>query len=110
MASLQLLFLALAVQLVAPSVDLEAETPGGPVEGVQKGSLSHPVLVRRKREWIWNSLYVEEEKPAPIPYKIGQVSFLALCAFSVVSEVPESHTDNGGESRLQWRPFLFYGP
>lgn len=73
MASLQLLLLALAVQLVAPSVDLEAKTPGGPGEVVQKGSLSHPVLVRRKREWIWNSLYVEEEKPAPIPYKIGQL-------------------------------------
>uniref|UniRef100_A0A3B4A5H4 Cadherin-5 n=1 Tax=Periophthalmus magnuspinnatus TaxID=409849 RepID=A0A3B4A5H4_9GOBI len=35
---------------------------------------SHPVLFRQKRAWIWNSLYVEEEKPAPIPYKIGQVS------------------------------------
>lgn len=34
---------------------------------------SHPVLFRQKRHWIWNSLYVEEEKPAPIPYKIGQV-------------------------------------
>ncbi|XP_054874408.1 cadherin-5 [Amphiprion ocellaris] len=33
----------------------------------------HPVLVRQKREWIWNSLYVEEEKPAPIAYKIGQL-------------------------------------
>ncbi|KAM9847979.1 cadherin-5 [Aulostomus maculatus] len=35
---------------------------------------SHPVLFRQKREWIWNSLYVEEEKPAPIPYKIGQLN------------------------------------
>ncbi|KAJ0004792.1 hypothetical protein NQD34_011006 [Periophthalmus magnuspinnatus] len=34
---------------------------------------SHPVLFRQKRAWIWNSLYVEEEKPAPIPYKIGQL-------------------------------------
>ena len=34
---------------------------------------THPVLFRQKREWIWNSLYVEEEKPAPIAYKIGQV-------------------------------------
>uniref|UniRef100_A0A667WNY0 Cadherin-5 n=1 Tax=Myripristis murdjan TaxID=586833 RepID=A0A667WNY0_9TELE len=33
---------------------------------------SHPVLFRQKRDWIWNSLYVEEEKPAPRPYKIGQ--------------------------------------
>lgn len=36
---------------------------------------SHVVLTRQKREWIWNSLYVEEEKPAPRPYKIGQVRF-----------------------------------
>lgn len=43
-----------------------------PVEIVKKES--HPVLFRQKREWIWNSLYVEEEKPAPVPYKIGQVS------------------------------------
>ncbi|XP_028278866.1 cadherin-5 [Parambassis ranga] len=34
---------------------------------------SHPVLFRQKRAWIWNSLYVEEEKPAPIAYKIGQL-------------------------------------
>ncbi|XP_029926702.1 cadherin-5 [Myripristis murdjan] len=34
---------------------------------------SHPVLFRQKRDWIWNSLYVEEEKPAPRPYKIGQL-------------------------------------
>ncbi|KAJ0066811.1 hypothetical protein NL108_002862 [Boleophthalmus pectinirostris] len=34
---------------------------------------SHPILFRQKREWQWNSLYVEEEKPAPIPYKIGQL-------------------------------------
>ncbi|XP_061767340.1 cadherin-5 [Nerophis ophidion] len=34
---------------------------------------SRPVLSRVKREWIWNSLYVEEEKPAPRPYKIGQL-------------------------------------
>lgn len=65
--SLQLLLLTLSVQLVAPSIDLEADTK--------------PVPVRRKREWIWNSLYVEEEKPAPIPYKIGQVSFEFFCPF-----------------------------
>ncbi|XP_069568983.1 cadherin-5 [Brachyistius frenatus] len=34
---------------------------------------THPVLFRQKRDWIWNSLYVEEEKPAPIAYKIGQL-------------------------------------
>lgn len=44
----------------------------GPVEIVRKES--HPTLIRKKRAWIWNSLYVEEEKPAPSPYKIGQVS------------------------------------
>lgn len=68
--------LILAVQLVAPSVHLEAETPGGVVVEAgeeRESSSSYPALVRRKREWIWNSLYVEEEKPAPRPYKIGQV-------------------------------------
>lgn len=44
----------------------------GPSEIVRKES--HPILLRQKRDWIWNSLYVEEEKPAPVPYKIGQVS------------------------------------
>lgn len=43
----------------------------GPVDIVKKES--HPVLFRQKRDWIWNSLYVEEEKPAPIAYKIGQL-------------------------------------
>ncbi|XP_045926611.1 cadherin-5 [Micropterus dolomieu] len=47
------------------------EEKQGPVEIVKKES--HPVLFRQKREWIWNSLYVEEEKPAPIAYKIGQL-------------------------------------
>uniref|UniRef100_A0A7N8YLK3 Cadherin-5 n=1 Tax=Mastacembelus armatus TaxID=205130 RepID=A0A7N8YLK3_9TELE len=46
-----------------------------PVEIVKKES--HPILSRQKRDWIWNSLYVEEEKPAPIAYKIGQVCFLS---------------------------------
>ncbi|XP_068569067.1 cadherin-5 [Cebidichthys violaceus] len=43
----------------------------GHVEIVKKES--HPVLFRQKRDWIWNSLYVEEEKPAPAAYKIGQL-------------------------------------
>ncbi|KAM6916077.1 cadherin-5 [Xenentodon cancila] len=34
---------------------------------------SHPVLVRQKREWIWNAFYVEEEKPGPFPHKIAQL-------------------------------------
>ncbi|XP_004076995.2 cadherin-5 [Oryzias latipes] len=40
-------------------------------DGVNKES--HVVLTRQKREWQWNFLYVEEEKPAPVPYKIGQL-------------------------------------
>lgn len=62
---------------VSPAV---AEDSGLPVADTGKLSPvgivkkeSHPVLFRQKREWIWNSLYVEEEKPAPIAYKIGQV-------------------------------------
>ncbi|KAF6737416.1 Cadherin-5 [Oryzias melastigma] len=33
----------------------------------------HVVLLRRKREWQWNALYVEEERPAPEAYKIGKL-------------------------------------
>lgn len=78
MAWLQLWMLILMAQLASPAVDFglhgeEAERQG-PLDSVKKES--HPILVRRKREWIWNSLYVEEEKPAPIPYKIGQVGYL----------------------------------
>uniref|UniRef100_A0A3P8WKU3 Cadherin domain-containing protein n=1 Tax=Cynoglossus semilaevis TaxID=244447 RepID=A0A3P8WKU3_CYNSE len=48
------------------------------VEGEKPGELvfvrnSHSVLFRQKREWIWNKLFVEEEKPTPTAYKIGQV-------------------------------------
>ncbi|KAL1007090.1 hypothetical protein UPYG_G00081740 [Umbra pygmaea] len=32
-----------------------------------------PVLHRQKREWKWNSLYVEEEKPATEPYLLGKL-------------------------------------
>ncbi|XP_072293390.1 cadherin-5 [Eucyclogobius newberryi] len=49
----------------------EAEEQG-PDEAVV-GKESYPILLRQKRDWIWNSLYVEEEKPAPVPYKIGQL-------------------------------------
>lgn len=51
-----------------PVLEAEKLGPGGIVK-----KDSHPILFRQKREWIWNSLYVEEEKPAPIAYKIGQV-------------------------------------
>lgn len=67
--------MALSVSLAAaersgfPAVGAEER---GPVDIVKKET--HPVLLRQKREWIWNSFYVEEEKPAPVPYKIGQVS------------------------------------
>ncbi|XP_039995704.1 cadherin-5 [Xiphias gladius] len=66
--------MALSISLIIaedsglPVVEAEKR---GPVEIVKKES--HPVLLRQKREWIWNSLYVEEEKPAPIAYKIGQL-------------------------------------
>lgn len=43
----------------------------GPADIVKKES--HPVLFRQKRDWIWNSLYVEEEKPVVTPFKIGRV-------------------------------------
>lgn len=43
----------------------------GPADIVKKES--HPVLFRQKRGWIWNSLYVEEEKPVVTPLKIGRV-------------------------------------
>lgn len=64
------LFVSLAVAEDSGFPVVEAEKRG-PVGIVKKES--HPVLFRQKREWIWNSLYVEEEKPAPTPYKIGQV-------------------------------------
>ncbi|XP_070772508.1 cadherin-5 [Enoplosus armatus] len=60
--------LAVAEDSGLPVVEAEKR---GPVEIVKKES--HPVLFRQKREWIWNSLYVEEEKPAPVAYKIGQL-------------------------------------
>ncbi|XP_071767832.2 cadherin-5 [Centroberyx gerrardi] len=61
--------MALAASLaVTPA---ESEDSGLPAEVVRKES--YPVLSRQKRDWIWNSLYVEEEKPAPSPYKIGQL-------------------------------------
>uniref|UniRef100_UPI0037E821B7 cadherin-5 n=1 Tax=Semicossyphus pulcher TaxID=241346 RepID=UPI0037E821B7 len=78
MARLQLCAMMGLMAAVALSVSLAAaEDSGlpvverGPVEIVKKET--HPVLFRQKREWIWNSLYVEEEKPAPVAYKIGQL-------------------------------------
>lgn len=70
MAWLQLwTFVALSSSLVVlrPVVEAGIRDQDGAI--VKKET--HPVLFRQKREWIWNSLYVEEEKPAPVPYKIG---------------------------------------
>ncbi|XP_034465174.1 cadherin-5 isoform X1 [Hippoglossus hippoglossus] len=66
--------MALSVSLaIAEDSDLPvAETEKrGPVAIVKKET--HPILFRQKRAWIWNSLYVEEEKPAPSPHKLGQL-------------------------------------
>lgn len=63
--------MALSTALVVHSNLLVVNEKEDPAAIVRKES--HPVLYRQKREWIWNSLYVEEEKPAPMPYKIGQL-------------------------------------
>ncbi|XP_030012153.1 cadherin-5 [Sphaeramia orbicularis] len=63
--------MALSAALVVHSNLLVVNEKEEPAAIVRKES--HPVLFRQKREWIWNSLYVEEEKPAPMPYKIGQL-------------------------------------
>ncbi|XP_061101919.1 cadherin-5-like [Conger conger] len=33
-----------------------------------------PALVRQKREWLWKSLYVEEEKASPLPFYVGKLN------------------------------------
>ncbi|GLD69635.1 cadherin-5-like protein [Lates japonicus] len=80
MAWLQLWTMGLIATMTLSISFTIAEDSGFPVvEGEKRGLIeivkkeSHPVLFRQKREWIWNSLYVEEEKPAPNPYKIGQL-------------------------------------
>lgn len=81
MAWLQLWTVGLVAALsLLPAV---AEVPGLVVEagnpspsGLVKKQ-SYPVLFRQKRDWIWNSLYVEEEKPVPTAYKIGQVIIIS---------------------------------
>ncbi|KAI4795283.1 hypothetical protein KUCAC02_031521, partial [Chaenocephalus aceratus] len=76
MAWLQMWTIAITALSVSIAVSdshfplVEAEQRGE-VEIVKKET--HHVLFRQKRDWIWNSLYVEEEKPAPIPYKIGKL-------------------------------------
>ncbi|XP_054456421.1 cadherin-5 [Anoplopoma fimbria] len=74
MAWLQLWTMGLmAIMSVSLAVaeDSGLQAVEGHVEIVKKET--HPVLIRQKRDWIWNSLYVEEEKPTPIAYKIGQL-------------------------------------
>ncbi|CAJ1066739.1 cadherin-5 [Xyrichtys novacula] len=79
MAWLQLCAMMGLMAAMALTLSL-AEDSGLPVVDAKKQSHleivkkhKYPVLFRQKREWIWNSLYVEEEKPAPIAYKIGQL-------------------------------------
>ena len=61
--------LALCFFLAVGLPDVAAEKDS--VDIVKKES--HPVLLRQKREWIWNSLFVQEEKEPPFPFKIGHV-------------------------------------
>lgn len=56
---------------LAVAVDFGLPVAEGHHEIVKKES--HPILSRQKRDWIWNALYVEEEKPAPVAYRIGKV-------------------------------------
>ncbi|XP_007542328.1 cadherin-5 [Poecilia formosa] len=70
------LLLTLALQfyvIVAPDAGLSGVVPErrNSVDIVKKES--HPVLVRQKRAWVWNSISVTEEREAPIPYKIKQL-------------------------------------
>lgn len=65
------LLMAIVSVSLAAAAAAAAAGGSGPPGMVRKES--HPVLIRQKRDWIWNSLYVEEEKPAPVAYKIGQL-------------------------------------
>ncbi|KAI4795284.1 hypothetical protein KUCAC02_031522 [Chaenocephalus aceratus] len=52
------------------------------------------VSIAAERDWIWNSLYVEEEKPAPIPYKIGKLKSskrVDVKSFKIEGEGGEHH-------------------
>ncbi|XP_028325233.1 cadherin-5 [Gouania willdenowi] len=70
MAWLLLWTLGIMTPVVFSSLVVTRENQS-PADIVKKES--HPVHFRQKRHWIWNSLYVEEEKPAAIAYKIGQL-------------------------------------
>lgn len=83
MAWLQLWTMGLlAAMAISPAVTsvpgllvVEEENPV-PVRTARRET--RPILSRQKRDWIWNSLYVEEEKPAPNAYKIGQVGLTKI--------------------------------
>lgn len=100
MAWLQLwTFVALSSLLVTLRLVVEAQKQGQ--DAIVKKE-SHSVLFRQKREWIWNSLYVEEEKPAPVPYKIGQLKSslsVEVKRFKIEGEGAESifTVDNKGD-------------
>lgn len=68
-----------AITTVSGLLVVEAENPV-PIRTARKETQS--VLSRQKRDWIWNSLYVEEEKPAPVAYKIGQVGLPQIYQWS----------------------------
>ncbi|XP_073337863.1 cadherin-5 [Pagrus major] len=102
MAWLQLWTMGLMATVALSVLPAVAEDSGLPVVEAEKlGSVdivkkeSHPVLVRQKRHWIWNSLYVEEEKPAPRPYKIGQLKSsqqLEVKSFEIEGEGANSNS------------------
>ncbi|KAE8280975.1 Cadherin-5 Vascular endothelial cadherin [Larimichthys crocea] len=80
MARLQLwttgLLVAIAVSIsLAVAEDSGLSVVGAetqhPAEIVKKES--HPILFRRKRAWLWNSIYVEEERSYDVPLKIGKL-------------------------------------
>lgn len=67
-----------AVTTVSGLLVVEADNPAS-IRTVKRDTQS--VLSRQKRDWIWNSLFVEEEKPAPVAYKIGEVSLPKIAQF-----------------------------
>lgn len=74
LATLALQFLV----IVTPDTGLSGMVPErrDSVDIVKKES--HPVLFRQKRDWLWNTISVTEEREDLIPYKIGQVWFISL--------------------------------
>lgn len=83
MACLQLWIMGLlAAMAVSPAVTnvsgllvVEEEDPV-PVRTARRETQA--ILSRQKRDWVWNSLYVEEEKPTRNASKIGQVGLTKI--------------------------------